>query len=46
MLFVDVIGLNDTKQKLLHSLHSGKLPHAQLFAKREGSGALVLALAE
>lgn len=45
MLFADVIGLNDTKQKLLHSLHSGKVPHAQLFVEREGSGALALALA-
>ena len=45
MQFSDVLGLDSIKKKLLASLSSNRLPHAQLFLGPEGSGKLALALA-
>jgi DNA polymerase III subunit delta' len=45
MLFAEVIGQEDVKNKLRGSVLAGRIPHAQLFAGQEGTGALPLALA-
>lgn len=45
MLFKDIIGHHDIKQRLIASLQSGRISHAQLFAGDTGYGALALALA-
>lgn len=45
MLFKDVIGQNDTKKHLVELVQHNRLSHALLFAGKEGSGALPLALA-
>jgi DNA polymerase-3 subunit delta' len=45
MYFKDCIGQGDLKKHLLQSVREGFIPHAQLFAGREGVGALGLALA-
>jgi DNA polymerase-3 subunit delta' len=45
MYFHNCIGQNDLKRHLLQSIGEGIVPHAQLFAGREGTGALNLALA-
>jgi len=43
--FADVVGQSIVKQRLLHGVSIGRVPHAQLFLGAEGSGALSLALA-
>ena len=45
MFFRDVIGQDATKQRLIQSVTSERVSHAQLFAGPEGSGNLALALA-
>lgn len=45
MFFRDIIGQQKTKERLLQSVKEGRIPHAQLFAGMEGTGALQLALA-
>lgn len=45
MKFKDVIGQNDIKQRLVHSLQTGRISHAQLFAGNTGYGSMALALA-
>lgn len=45
MYFRDVIGLNDVKQHLIDSVHSGFVPHARIFYGPEGVGKLPLAIA-
>lgn len=45
MFFKNIIGQNAIKHRLLQSVKEGFIPHAQLFAGREGAGALPLALA-
>lgn len=45
MLFKDVIGQNDTKKHLTDLVEQNRLSHALLFAGKEGSGALPLAMA-
>ena len=45
MLFKDVIGQNDTKKHLVELVQNNRLGHALLFAGKEGSGALPLAMA-
>lgn len=45
MLFSDITGQLELKQKLLASVQSGRIPHAQLFSGPEGSGSLPLAIA-
>ena len=45
MQFSDVIGQRDVKQHLAEMISLNRLSHALLFAGREGSGALPLAIA-
>jgi DNA polymerase-3 subunit delta' len=45
MLFKDVIGQIDTKEHLIELVQNNRLSHALLFAGKEGSGALQLAMA-
>ncbi|MDR1342232.1 MAG: DNA polymerase III subunit delta [Prevotellaceae bacterium] len=45
MLFSEVIGQEELKQKLTHAAHEGRVSHAQLFLGKEGSGNMALALA-
>lgn len=45
MLFKNVIGQNVVKNKLLHMVSSGKIPHALMLLGPEGCGGLALALA-
>ena len=44
-MFKDVIGHDDIKQRLINSLQTGRISHAQLFAGNTGYGSLALALA-
>lgn len=45
MQFSDVIGQDVLKAQLIREFKSGKVPHAQLFLSRPGTGGLPLALA-
>lgn len=45
MKFNEIIGHEDIKQKLIASLQTGRISHAQLFAGPTGYGSLALALA-
>ena len=45
MFFRDVIGQEDVKQRLIHSVKTGQIAHAQLFCGPEGVGKFPLALA-
>lgn len=45
MFFRDVIGHEEIKQRLITSLQTGRISHAQLFAGDTGAGTLALALA-
>lgn len=45
MLFSDIIGQDETKNLLRSQADSGRVPHAQLFAGKQGVGKLPLALA-
>ena len=45
MLFKDVIGQEDAKQRLIREVNEGKIPHARLFCGGEGIGKLPLAIA-
>ncbi len=45
MLFSEIIGQEDVKNKLRQSIHSGRIPHAQLFYGPQGSGSLAMAIA-
>jgi len=45
MLFQDILGLTHIKHHLTSSADAGRIPHAQLFIGREGSGTLGTALA-
>lgn len=45
MRFSDIIGHHSLKQKLIQEIHSGNIPHAQLFVGKSGHGSLALALA-
>lgn len=45
MLFKDVIGHEEIKQRLISSLQTGRISHAQLFAGDTGYGSLSLVLA-
>lgn len=44
-MFKDVIGQEEIKHWLVHSLQDGRVSHAQLFAGKTGYGSLALALA-
>ena len=45
MFFKDVIGQEETKQRLIQEVNEGRIPHAQLICGPEGVGKLPLALA-
>ncbi len=45
MFFKDVIGQQETKQRLIQSVGEGYVPHARLISGPEGNGAFLLALA-
>lgn len=45
MLFKDIIGQEQVKQRLIKSAKEGRIPHAQLFTGPEGTGKLALAIA-
>lgn len=45
MKFADVLGNESVKATLAQGVHTGRMPHAQLFVSREGGGNLPLALA-
>jgi len=45
MLFSDIIGLDDIKERLIGSFKNNHVAHAQLFSGRTGGGGLALALA-
>lgn len=45
MFFKDIIGQEEIKQRLIHSVQSGQIAHAQLFCGSEGIGKLPMALA-
>lgn len=45
MLFKDVIGLSEIKERLIESVINDRISHAQLFLENEGNGAFQLALA-
>lgn len=45
MLFQDIIGQNEVKNRLIHSVLEQRVSHSQLITGTEGSGKLALALA-
>jgi DNA polymerase-3 subunit delta' len=45
MLFKEVVGQTDIKEKLINLVKSGKVPHAMMMLGPEGNGSLGLALA-
>ena len=45
MLFKDIVGQEQVKQRLIKSVKEGRMPHAQLFTGPEGTGKLSLAIA-
>lgn len=45
MLFKDIIGQENTKQRLIQTVKEERISHAQLFLGPEGSGKLALAIA-
>ncbi len=45
MFFRDIAGKESVKKNLTKAVDSGRIPHAQLFLGKEGSGALPMALA-
>lgn len=45
MFFKDIIGQESVKERLRRSVMDGRIPHAQLLAGAEGTGAVQLALA-
>lgn len=45
MLFKDVIGREELKEHLRHTVQTGRISHAQMFLGREGTGGIPLALA-
>ena len=45
MRFRDIIGQEDVKRQLRLSVQNGRIPHAQLFAGKQGVGKLSTAIA-
>lgn len=45
MLFKEIVGQEQVKRHLLHTVHENRVSHAQLFLGPEGSGSLALAVA-
>ena len=45
MLFSEILGQEHLKRHLTHSVDNGRIPHAQLFVGKEGTGTLPMAIA-
>ena len=45
MLFSEILGQEHLKKHLTHSVDNGRIPHAQLFVGKEGTGTLPMAIA-
>lgn len=45
MLFRDIVGQQDTKDRLIRSIREGRISHAQMLLGEPGSGTIALALA-
>ncbi len=45
MLFSEILGQEHLKKHLTHSVDNGRIPHAQLFVGKEGTGTLSMAIA-
>ncbi len=45
MKFIDIIGQQAIKQRLINSVNTGRISHAQLFYEQPGAGAIPLAVA-
>ena len=45
MQFSEILGQNHIKNHLIQSATLGRIPHAQLFIGKEGSGTLPMAIA-
>lgn len=45
MLFKDIIGHQEVKQRLMQTVKDGRISHAQLFLGKEGAGALPISIA-
>ncbi|MGL4908243.1 MAG: ATP-binding protein [Bacteroidales bacterium] len=45
MLFSQIVGHTDLKQRLINALQQGRISHAQMFVARQGTGGLPMALA-
>lgn len=45
MLFSEIVGHDDLKQRLIQSVNENRVAHAQLFVGTEGSGKMALAIA-
>lgn len=45
MRFIDIYGQNEIKERLIHSVQTGRMPHALLFHGPQGTGKLALAIA-
>ena len=45
MLFADIIGQDEAKERLIRNINAGQVAHAQLFCGSSGSGKLGLAIA-
>lgn len=45
MLFANIIGQNEIKERMIRSVQEQRIPHAQLICGQEGCGKLALALA-
>lgn len=45
MQFAEIVGNNAVKQHLVQLVHTNRIPHASLFAARDGSGGLPMAMA-
>ncbi|MGL4364144.1 MAG: ATP-binding protein [Bacteroidales bacterium] len=45
MLFSQIIGHSELKQRLINAIQQGRISHAQMFVARQGTGGLPMALA-
>lgn len=45
MLFKDIVGQEELKERLIRGVHEGRISHAQLFLGEPGSGTIPLAIA-
>ena len=45
MLFKDIVGQDELKERLIRGVHEGRISHAQMFLGEPGSGTIPLAIA-